>query len=248
MITKFLVKVVGFLLYITVLFWGTCSGSSACWNAWPHDGIPQHFSSYLYHESFISPFFEAQTSWFCEMSHHTSEADPLFLSVKPFYFLVTSLLLVMKHSDLYHNKTLVFPFLLWPNLMSLSQFLPHSPHHQFFFWNIDHISGSPLPAGWSLTLREHFRPPRMWAQCKFRDSCRVSATLDFLPVPTDFCSSVQTIFYSVSPFLSGNLVWGSCKSSFREFPWFSQRTVFCFYRNWCILLYWHTSQSVLESY
>lgn len=42
---------------------------------------------------------EAQTPWFCKPSHHTSEADLLFLSVKPLHFLLTALLLVMRHSE-----------------------------------------------------------------------------------------------------------------------------------------------------
>lgn len=43
--------------------------------------------------------FEAQTPWFCKPSHHTSEADLLFLSIKPLDFPLTAFLLVMRPSD-----------------------------------------------------------------------------------------------------------------------------------------------------
>lgn len=85
--------------------------------------------------------FEAQTPWFCKPSHHTSEADLLFLSVKPLHFLLTALLSVTRHSDDNIGKNLVFPFLLSPNRTSpipvsppLSTpppviFLKHGPYH-----------------------------------------------------------------------------------------------------------------------
>lgn len=49
---------------------------------WHYGGNLQRCSPYLCPESFISSSFES--SWLCKMSYHTSEADLLFLPVKPF--------------------------------------------------------------------------------------------------------------------------------------------------------------------
>lgn len=156
--------------------------------------------------------FEAQTSWFCRISPHTSEADLLYVSVKPFHFLVPSLLLVSRHSHLSH---LAFPFLLSPNLnISVFQFLSQSPHHHEYFFSktqtisVYPLSGSPLSTAWSLNARRAFPAAQdvgpVWTG-RF--------TLDCWPVPARFCfcTSAQPAFYSDSTFShlffwSGDLV------------------------------------------
>ena len=82
-ITKFWLRMARFLLYIVVWFLvhGLLPVPAGMWH---FGGNLQCCSPYLCPEPFISSSFEL--SCFCKMSAHTSEADLLFLPVKPFSF------------------------------------------------------------------------------------------------------------------------------------------------------------------
>lgn len=60
----------------------------------------------------------------------------LFCVSNPFHFRITSLLLIMRHSDLYRKKSYVFPFLLSPDLM-------------FLYSAFSSFSTPPPPTGYS---------------------------------------------------------------------------------------------------
>lgn len=159
----------------------------------------------LYHESLISPCFEGQASCSWKMSPHTSEADlPSSVCQNPFHFLVTSLLLLMRHSDLYQKKSSVFPFLLSPELIFLySTFssILHTTTTTGYFSKTQTISVSTLSHSHMVhrmksELSEHFRPSRMGSHlhCK-----RVPATLDGWPVSAPVY--LLQLFSIDSPFL-----------------------------------------------
>lgn len=95
-ITKFWLRMARFLLYIVV--WLVVIGLLPMpAGMWHFGGNLQCCSPYLCPEPFISSSFES--SCFCKMSAHTSEADLLFLPVKPFSF-SSYFLLVMRPSTL----------------------------------------------------------------------------------------------------------------------------------------------------
>ena len=136
-ITEFWLRMARFLLYIVVRFvvHGLLPVPAGMWHC---GGNLQCCSPYLCPVPFISSSFES--SCFCKMSAHTSEADLLFLPVKPFSF-SSYFLLVMRPSALYTRKKIVYFHFCFHQILYffLPVFSPFSTPPPSYFsktWNI----------------------------------------------------------------------------------------------------------------
>ena len=134
MITKFWLRMARFLLYILVWFVviGLLPVPAGMWH---FGGNLQCCSPYLCPEPFISSSFES--SCFCKMSAHTSEADLLFLPVKSFSF-SSYFLLVMRPSTLYTRKKIVYFHFCFHQIL-------------YFFLPVFSPSSTPAPSYFSKT-------------------------------------------------------------------------------------------------
>lgn len=132
-------RAVGVLLHIIVLFRGTSSGSSACWNVRLEDGVLSSAVPICL-MSPLSPLFEAQTCWFCRcLTTHQGQALLVCqtLSLSGFFLHFGNKAL----RPITSIKSYISISTFTRSCISIFQCLPHSPnHYQFRFWNSDRLS------------------------------------------------------------------------------------------------------------